>query len=128
MAALAATGSPTQLPEILMASRSLQSLVPSISLVAALGAALASTTAFASGDPAANAAATEKCFGVAKAGQNGCAAGPGTSCAGSSKKDFAGNAWKQVPKGTCTTLVSAHSQTGHGQLLAFKEVSPGEKR
>ena len=111
-----------------MASRSLQSLVPSISLVAALGAALASTTAFASADPAAKASATEKCFGVAKAGQNNCAAGPGTSCAGSSKKDFAGNAWKQVPKGTCTTLTSARSPTGHGQLLAFKETGPGKKK
>lgn len=111
-----------------MASRIPQSLVPSISLVAALGAALASTAAFASGDPAAKAAATEKCFGVAKAGQNGCASGPGTSCAGSSKKDFSGNAWKQVPKGTCTTLVSKRSPTGHGQLLAFKELSPGKKK
>lgn len=111
-----------------MASRTLQTLVPSISLVAALGAALASTTAFASGDPAAKPAATEKCFGVAKAGQNGCAAGPGTSCAGSSKKDFAGNAWKQVPKGTCTALASKRSPTGRGQLLAFKETSPGKQK
>lgn len=111
-----------------MASRSLQSLVPSLSLVAALGAALASTSAFASAGPATKAAATEKCFGIAKAGQNSCAAGPGTSCAGSSKKDFAGNAWKQVPKGTCTTLGSKRSPTGHGQLVAFKEVSPGKKK
>lgn len=109
-----------------MASRYLQSLAPSISLVAALGAALASTTVAASGDPAAKAAATEKCFGIAKAGQNDCAAGPGTTCAGSTRKDFAGNAWKQVPKGTCTTLASTRSPTGHGQLLAFKEVSPGK--
>lgn len=107
---------------------SLQSLVPSISLVAALSAALASSAVLAAGDPAAKAAATEKCFGVAKAGQNGCAAGPGTSCAGSSKKDFAGNAWKQVPKGTCTTLVATRSPTGHGQLLAFKEASPGKRK
>ena len=111
-----------------MASRSLHSLVPSISLVAALGAALVSTTAFASADPGKKASSTEKCFGVAKAGQNSCAAGPGTTCAGSSRKDFAGNAWKQVPKGTCTTLMSSRSPTGHGQLLAFKETGPGKKK
>lgn len=48
--------------------------------------------------------AKEKCYGVALAGQNDCAAGPGTSCAGTSKVDYQGNAWKLVPKGTCTTI------------------------
>lgn len=43
----------------------------------------------------------EKCYGIAKAGQNDCAAGPGTTCAGTSKVDYQGNAWKYVPKGTC---------------------------
>lgn len=105
-----------------MSSRIHKALIPSISLAVALGAALASSTVFA-----ADGAATEKCFGIAKAGQNGCAAGPGTSCAGSSKKDFAGNSWKQVPTGTCTTIVSPLSPTGHGQLVAFKEVKPGKK-
>lgn len=47
----------------------------------------------------------EKCFGVAKAGKNDCAAGPGTTCAGSSTKDAQGNAWMYVPKGTCEKLV-----------------------
>lgn len=111
-----------------MSYRTAKSLVPSMSLAVALGAALASTTAFAAGDPAAKAAATEKCFGVAKAGQNGCAAGPGTTCAGTSKKNFAGNAWKQVPKGTCTTLAAMRSPTGHGQLLAFNEAKPAKKK
>lgn len=46
----------------------------------------------------------EKCFGISLAGQNDCAAGPGTSCAGTSKTDYQGNAWKLVPKGTCTTI------------------------
>lgn len=48
---------------------------------------------------------TEKCYGVSKAGHNDCAAGPGTSCAGSSKIDYQGNAWKNVPIGTCETIV-----------------------
>ncbi|MBA3908861.1 MAG: hypothetical protein C0524_03025 [Rhodobacter sp.] len=47
---------------------------------------------------------TEKCFGVALAGQNDCAAGPGTTCAGTSKVDYQGNSWSLVPAGTCTTM------------------------
>ena len=47
----------------------------------------------------------EKCFGVSKAGQNDCAAGPGTVCAGTSTVDAQGNAWMYVPKGSCEKLV-----------------------
>ena len=47
----------------------------------------------------------ERCYGVAKAGKNDCAAGPGTSCAGTSTKDAQGNAWMYVAKGTCEKLV-----------------------
>lgn len=46
----------------------------------------------------------EKCYGVALKGQNDCAAGAGTTCAGTSKVDYQGNSWKLVPKGTCTTM------------------------
>jgi uncharacterized membrane protein len=46
----------------------------------------------------------EKCYGVALKGQNDCAAGPGTTCAGTSKVDYQGNAWKLVPKGTCAAM------------------------
>ncbi len=46
----------------------------------------------------------EKCYGVSLKGQNDCAAGPGTTCAGTSKVDYQGNAWKYVAKGTCTTM------------------------
>lgn len=45
----------------------------------------------------------EKCFGVSLAGQNSCAAGPGTSCAGTSVIDYQGNAWTYVDAGTCET-------------------------
>lgn len=48
--------------------------------------------------------AKEKCYGVALAGKNDCAAGPGTSCAGSSKVDYQGNAWKYVKAGDCVKL------------------------
>lgn len=47
---------------------------------------------------------SEKCFGVALAGQNDCAAGPGTTCAGTSSVDYQGNAWKLVPAGSCVDM------------------------
>ena len=59
--------------------------------------------------------ATEKCFGVAKVGKNDCAAGPGTSCAGTSKRDYQGNAWKLVKAGTCTSI---KTPKGPGSLVA----------
>ena len=46
----------------------------------------------------------EKCFGISPAGQNDCAAGPGTSCAGTSVIDYQGNAWTYVDEGTCVTI------------------------
>ncbi|MBX7247985.1 MAG: DUF2282 domain-containing protein [Caulobacteraceae bacterium] len=46
----------------------------------------------------------EKCYGVSLAGKNDCAAGPGTSCSGSSTRDYQGDAWKLVPVGTCTKI------------------------
>jgi uncharacterized membrane protein len=58
------------------------------------------------------AAATEKCYGVAMAGKNDCAAGPGTTCAGTSKVDFQGNAWKSVDAGTCTTMTVEGGRMG----------------
>jgi len=55
----------------------------------------------------------EKCYGVAKAGQNDCAAGPGTSCAGTSTRDYQGNAWKLVEKGSC---IRTQTPKGPGSL------------
>jgi uncharacterized membrane protein len=55
----------------------------------------------------------EKCYGVAKAGKNDCAAGPGTSCAGTSTRDYQGNAWKLVPEGTCAKI---ETPKGKGSL------------
>jgi uncharacterized membrane protein len=46
----------------------------------------------------------EKCYGVAMAGKNDCAAGAGTTCAGTSKVDYQGNSWSYVDKGTCATI------------------------
>jgi uncharacterized membrane protein len=57
----------------------------------------------------------EKCFGVSLAGKNDCAAGPGTSCAGTSKVDYQGDAFVMVDKGTCTTI---KTPKGYGALKA----------
>ena len=46
----------------------------------------------------------EKCYGVSLAGENDCAAGPGTSCEGTSVVDYQGNAWTYVDAGTCETI------------------------
>lgn len=46
----------------------------------------------------------EKCYGISVAGQNDCAAGPGTTCAGTSVVDYQGNAWTLVETGSCETL------------------------
>lgn len=52
----------------------------------------------------ATAQAKEKCYGVSLAGQNDCAAGPGTTCAGTSTVDYQGNAWTLVDAGTCADI------------------------
>jgi uncharacterized membrane protein len=70
--------------------------------LALLGAVTAAVTAH--GVTEAQAQENEKCFGVSLAGENDCAAGPGTTCAGTSTVDFQGNAWKLVPAGTCLTM------------------------
>ncbi len=47
----------------------------------------------------------EKCFGIAKAGQNDCASANGAhSCAGQSKVDMDKGEWKYVAKGTCKDM------------------------
>lgn len=69
--------------------------------VKTLVVASAVATALAAHTTAASAAGKEKCYGVALAGENGCSAGPGTSCAGTSTVDYQGNAWSLVEGGTC---------------------------
>jgi uncharacterized membrane protein len=54
---------------------------------------------------------------VSLAGKNDCAAGPGTSCAGTSKRNYQGNAWKYVAKGTCTAI---NTPKGRGSLTPKK--------
>lgn len=69
-----------------------------------LSSALASVMAAGLVAPAA-AQSKEKCYGIAKAGQNDCVNLSGThSCAGQSKVDNAPDEWKYVAKGTCKDL------------------------
>ena len=75
------------------------------SLATAIAAAVVPGPAMAAGDQ-------EKCYGVALAGQNDCKAGAGTTCAGTSKVDYQGNAWKLVPKGTCESVTLPGSRKG----------------
>ena len=93
-------------------------LVLGASLACALGA-MAATPVMAED--------MEKCFGVALAGQNDCAAGPGTTCAGTSKADYQGNAWKLVPAGTCVTIelpAGADGMARSGSLEALMRDVP----
>jgi len=75
-----------------------------LALAAAVGSLLSmglSTTAGAG--EMGEKAGKEKCFGVAKAGKNDCAAN-GHSCAGQSKVDNDPTEWKYVPKGECEKM------------------------
>ncbi len=75
----------------------------------------------------AEAGAKVKCYGISLAGQNDCAAGPGTTCAGTSQVDYQGNAWKLVPKGSCTTMQLPAQEDGSvrtGALEALQRDLP----
>ncbi|MFW5678818.1 MAG: DUF2282 domain-containing protein [Pseudomonadota bacterium] len=84
---------------------------------ALISSALVAAAQLAAG-PSAHAQTMEKCYGVSLAGQNDCAAGPGTTCAGTSTIDYQGNAWKLVPAGTCEdiTLTTADGREITGSL------------
>jgi uncharacterized membrane protein len=100
---------------------SVKTVVSSAVLASAMATAIAS---MANAAPltkeeaqAAIAAHKEKCYGVALKGQNDCAAGPGTTCQGTSTVDFQGNAWKFVRGGTCASIVVPGGK--HGSLKAM---------
>ena len=78
--------------------KSISSIRLGLLVAAAVSGAVAIST------QSAQAADSEKCYGVAKAGQNDCASKTGGhSCAGQSKKDLSPNDWKNVPSGTCVS-------------------------
>jgi uncharacterized membrane protein len=77
------------------------------------GSLAAATAALAAPLTPEQMAGNEKCYGIALKGQNDCAAGAGTTCAGTSTMDYQGNAWKAVPAGTCTSM----NVDGHQGML-----------
>ena len=88
-----------------------------------LASALLAATTLASADIAlAEKSAKEKCYGVALAGGNDCAAGPGTTCAGTSAFDYQGNAWKIVPAGTCESI-SVTTADGRVVMGSLKQLT-----
>jgi len=83
-----------------------------VTLAGSLAAALALASAAKAG-PAPAQPGADKCYGVALAGKNDCAAGAGTSCAGTSTVDYDASHWKYVAKGSCETM---KTPSGHGML------------
>lgn len=94
-----------------------KSTLTAATLAGSFAAALTLVASGASAQPAPMQANADKCYGVSLAGKNDCAAGPGTTCAGTSKVDYQGNAWKYVAKGTCVTM---KTPKGMGSLTAIK--------
>ncbi len=96
----------------------------SLKTAAVVGAVAAS---FLAHTGPATAQAKEKCYGVSLAGKNDCAAGPGTTCAGSSKVDYQGNAWTLVDAGTCASIelpAMADGKARMGSLEALERDLP----
>lgn len=85
------------------------------SLAAAI--TLAAGAAVAQDKPAMDTSNMEKCYGVAMKGKNDCAAGPGTTCAGTSKVDYQGNSWKYVEAGSCVKMELPGGRMGSLEAL-----------
>ena len=79
--------------------------------IASAAAALVSTAAIAG--PVKPQPGKDKCYGISLAGKNDCKAGAGTTCAGTSRKNYQGDAWKYVAKGTCASI---KTPKGNGSL------------
>ena len=85
-------------------------------MIAAAAASLLSTLFVAA--PVA-AQEKEKCYGIAKAGQNDCGNLSGShSCAGKSKVDMAPDEWKYVAKGTCVSMKGMTAEEAKKKVAA----------
>ena len=101
-----------------MSKATTKSLAVAGAVAAALGA-----VALEGATDTAQAAAKEKCYGISLAGANDCAAGPGTTCAGTSTVDYQGNAWTLVPAGDCEKFA-----TGAGGDFELPVLADGTER
>ena len=95
----------------------LKSAISPATIAGSFATALAMIAAPAVAGPKLPQPTMEKCFGIAMKGDNDCAAGAGTTCAGTATADYQGDAWKYVPKGTCTTI---QTPKGKGSLEPIK--------
>lgn len=91
--------------------------IKTFAAVGAFAAALAATVSPAAAEE------MEKCYGVAMMGQNDCAAGAGTTCAGTSKVDFQGNSWKYVAAGTCATMELPAAADGTARMGSMEALT-----
>lgn len=80
------------------------SKITAAALAGSLATAFTMIAISASASPVAPQPGKDKCYGISLAGKNDCAAGAGTTCAGTSKVDYQGNAWKYVDKGSCAAM------------------------
>lgn len=90
---------------------------PTSKTLAVAGAVAAALTATSTPSEA---MVKEKCYGVSLAGENDCAAGPGTTCAGTSTVDYQGNAWVLVDYGTCLDMELPASADGTPREPSFE--------
>ncbi|NDR56363.1 DUF2282 domain-containing protein [Pseudoruegeria sp. M32A2M] len=88
-----------------------------VKALALIGAVAAAVSATSMATTAAADNHKEKCFGVSMAGKNDCAAGPGTTCAGTSTVDYQGNAWTLVDAGTCDKMELPDGRMGSLEAL-----------
>jgi len=96
--------------------------VKTLAVAGAVAAALVAQTT-----TPATAQAKEKCYGISLAGQNECAAGPGTTCAGTAVLDYQGNSWSLVDAGTCADVelpAMADGTPRTGSLTALERDLP----
>ena len=91
-----------------------------VKALAVAGAVAAALSAHAT---TVSAQAQEKCYGVSLAGENDCAAGPGTTCAGTSTVDYQGNAWTLVDAGTCADIELPAMADGTARMGSLEELS-----
>jgi uncharacterized membrane protein len=91
--------------------------ITNATIAGSFAAALTMITAPALAAPKPPQPTMDKCYGIALKGDNDCAAGAGTTCAGTAAADYQGNAWKYVAKGTCETI---KTPKGTGSLQPIK--------
>jgi uncharacterized membrane protein len=94
-----------------------KSLIANATIAGSFAAALTMIAAPVFAGPKPPQPTMDKCYGIAMKGDNDCAAGAGTTCAGTASTDYQGNAWKYVAKGTCTTI---KTPKGTGSLEPIK--------